>query len=202
MNAVLLDDHKLFSISVKMLLEEEQIFDKIECFDVVDDFEKHLSKEKTGILFADYSIPEVDMTQKIARWSQQYPSLKIIILSGIIDASAISELISKGAKAFLSKSASIKEIKDAVKWVMNNRVYISNDMKDAVLNATFTDHQRHFTPRENEIIYWIKKGKSIKEKSAILNLSEHTIIVHRRNIMRKANVKSINELIIKLNNTP
>ncbi|MCB2207347.1 MAG: LuxR C-terminal-related transcriptional regulator [Bacteroidetes bacterium] len=55
-----------------------------------------------------------------------------------------------------------------------------------------------FTAREFEIIKLIKEGLSSKHIGDKLFISPHTVDTHRRNILKKANKQSINELIIDL----
>jgi DNA-binding CsgD family transcriptional regulator len=49
--------------------------------------------------------------------------------------------------------------------------------------------------REKEILQWIAKGNNNKEIAAKLFLSEHSIITHRRNILRKSGCQNMIELI-------
>jgi DNA-binding CsgD family transcriptional regulator len=60
------------------------------------------------------------------------------------------------------------------------------------LNAV---HVAKFSKRENQIIKLIAEGYSSKEISDQLFISVHTVKTHRKNILRKANVKNMVELI-------
>ena len=51
------------------------------------------------------------------------------------------------------------------------------------------------TKREREILELIAKGKSNKDISALLFISKDTVSVHRKNLMRKLNVKNASGLI-------
>ena len=54
-----------------------------------------------------------------------------------------------------------------------------------------------FTEREIEVINLISQGDSVKEIGELLFISEHTVKTHRKNILRKANVKNIAHLVTK-----
>jgi len=56
-------------------------------------------------------------------------------------------------------------------------------------------HVAKFSKRENQIIKLIAEGYSSKEISDQLFISVHTVKTHRKNILRKANVKNMVELI-------
>ena len=49
-----------------------------------------------------------------------------------------------------------------------------------------------FSPRELEVLHWLKSGKTSWEMSGILEISERTVNYHVNNIMQKLN--AINRL--------
>ncbi|MEQ9425568.1 MAG: helix-turn-helix transcriptional regulator [Cyclobacteriaceae bacterium] len=49
--------------------------------------------------------------------------------------------------------------------------------------------------RENEILELLTCGKTSKEIAAQLNVSSHTIDTHRRNILKKTNMKNTTQLL-------
>jgi DNA-binding NarL/FixJ family response regulator len=53
-----------------------------------------------------------------------------------------------------------------------------------------------FTPRERELIRVIVKGYTNKKIGVYLNISEHTVSSHRKNILKKSNCHNFNELEI------
>ena len=55
----------------------------------------------------------------------------------------------------------------------------------------------HLTKRETEILSFIAKGYSGSEISKMLNLSEHTVRTHRKNILGKTNSRNSKELLKK-----
>ena len=56
------------------------------------------------------------------------------------------------------------------------------------------------TPREQEIFEQLLAGKSPKEIAHIFNVSNDTILAHQKNLYRKLDVHSINELLTKYSN--
>lgn len=55
-----------------------------------------------------------------------------------------------------------------------------------------------FTSKEQEILNYLVEGKSSKEIAKILNISKRTVENHRANMMRKAKVHSVTELLNKV----
>ncbi|MFT4203868.1 MAG: LuxR C-terminal-related transcriptional regulator [Chitinophagaceae bacterium] len=61
----------------------------------------------------------------------------------------------------------------------------------------FLPSEEIFSPREKEILKLIINGKTTKEIAEILYKSKHTINSHRKNILKKSEVKIVTQLIIK-----
>ncbi|MEN8125376.1 MAG: LuxR C-terminal-related transcriptional regulator [Bacteroidota bacterium] len=87
--------------------------------------------------------------------------------------------------SFLDKS-------DNVNWN-----FISDDLDREVFNEkVYSIYNRTFTKRERQVIKEIVKGNPNKFIADTLNVSEHTIATHRKNILRKSNCHNIEELVI------
>ena len=52
-----------------------------------------------------------------------------------------------------------------------------------------------FTSREKELLQFFAKGNNVEQTAKAFFLSKHTIISHRRAMMRKSKTKSIVELL-------
>lgn len=68
---------------------------------------------------------------------------------------------------------------------------------DVDYRKAFADHLDRFTLREKEILNHLCEGLTSHEIADILFISEHTVRTHRKNILKKAVVKSTAELVVK-----
>jgi len=80
---------------------------------------------------------------------------------------------------------------DNVNWEFKT----TNLMKDFFNQQVYKAYQNFFTKREKEIIVKMKKGLTNKEIGHKLNISEHTVATHRKNILKKGKCHSSEELI-------
>ena len=195
-NIIIFDDHKLFAKSFKLLLSTIVPDAFITLCASAEEVNQHI--DNTTILFTDYMMPGVDTLSLIQSLKAKNKNLKVIVVSGITNTGLIARILKNGVNGFLSKASEIDEIELGIKEVLAGSTYISREVQQEVMQALLHPKENIFTPRELEIIKLIKEGKSIKEKASILFLSENTIIVHRKNIMQKAGVKSVTELLAKL----
>lgn len=67
--------------------------------------------------------------------------------------------------------------------------------KPLYYDSYYTEKQTGLTSRELELLSLISSGKSSKEIAAILNISEHTVGTHRKNMLKKMNVGNTAELL-------
>ena len=84
---------------------------------------------------------------------------------------------------------------DIVKWHFE----IDNLDKDSFKRNIYDVYQGFFTEREMEIIIELNKGSKSKKIADKLNVSKHTIATHRKNILKKANVHTLDDLILFCN---
>ena len=105
-----------------------------------------------------------------------------------------------GVKCILTKGCSKQEILNAIHSIsMGNRFYC-NRILDQVMTRPETDEvtcePADLSPREFEVLQLITKGNRTTDIADKLNISVHTINSHRKNILRKLNLKSPTELIV------
>lgn len=72
-----------------------------------------------------------------------------------------------------------------------------NEPPVTIYKKTFYLHEEDklFTPREKEVLLWSAQGLTSKEIAGKLNISECTIINHRRNMQNKSNTANITQLV-------
>ena len=68
--------------------------------------------------------------------------------------------------------------------------------KNIITEYFYPDHEESsLSKREREIVGWLAEGYSSKRIADKLNLSESTVIIHRKNMLKKTNTKNVAELI-------
>lgn len=182
MNIILLDDHKLFGESLKMLLEEQE---EISCAYVskLQEFLKMIEKENYDIFLIDINLKE-DKTgfDLIKDLIEDNPKQKIIVLTSY-DLDNYKDMAFKlGVKDFINKSVEIDELLERIK-----NVYKGNYKK---IDKYIVDP---LTKREIEVLEELIKGSSKKDIAKKLFISERTLYNHIANIYDKLQSKNIVE---------
>lgn len=155
--------------------------------------------DEADVLILDISMPKKDGIETLKEFNQKQPSCKVIILSSYDDLKIIKEVMKLGAKGYLTKNCAGENIIEAVEAVYQGQEYFSDAVREKIFN-TFKDNPKlnqHavienpiLSPREIEIIILIALEYSGKEISEKLFISSHTVETHRKNIMKKLNIKS------------
>lgn len=196
-SALILDDHQLFAEALAGLIKSTGKFENVVFENDFKAIVTLLESQNASHLFIDYMMPNVNTMAEIRNFHLKYPKLKIIVVSSIINGNLVLQLQKAGANAFLSKNSNLDELTNAFKLVEAGKFFMSNDLKSEVIDLQFNSKKDLFTSREFEILHHIVNGDTIDETAEKLNLSKHTVVAHRRNMMEKMEVNSVPALIKK-----
>lgn len=206
-NIAILDDHQIVIDGLKLLLENEQdltvALSNTNGFALLGQLET--LDTRIDIALIDLTMPVISGYESSIMLKDQFPEIKIIILSMNNDAKTIYELIENAdIKGFLPKSVNKSELLEAIKKVNNGGNYFSEDILNELENCRINVIEKDglmLSTREIEIIKLISRGLTNKEIASELFISEFTVSTHRKNIFRKTkthNVASLLSLATKL----
>lgn len=194
---VIADDHSLFRDVVKKSIEEVpelQVVgtagDGLELLEV-------LRKSPADMIILDIVMPNlqgIEVTQQI---KNLYPDLKILILTMHKTKEHVVQALAAGADGYLVKENTYTDLIAAIDALRQGKTYISslisNLMADIIRRQTGGHQTRSpsepLTPREKEVLRLIADGKTSREIAALLDIAPLTVDHHRRNIMKKLNLK-------------
>ena len=123
---------------------------------------------------------------------QQKTGIPIIFLTGHGNIQMAVKAMKKGAFDFLTKPFNNQELIDKVQLAIraNKDRTILNQKHKKVEEKLKT-----LTPRETQILSAIAEGKQTKQIAASIGISINTAQIHRANLMKKMQAKSLGELI-------
>jgi two-component system, NarL family, nitrate/nitrite response regulator NarL len=160
------------------------------------------------ILLLDVSIPGGGIEAAYAIAANGFNG-KIVMLTVSERPSHVTAALEAGARGYLLKGASGKELVRAILAVHGGQVYVSPELAGLLLSGPLEHLKENiqirdrpiFTERENNIAEFLAQGKTNKEIAEILNLREKTIKHYMTNIFQKLGVRNRVEavLLIKKN---
>lgn len=195
------DDHKIVREGLKTLFEKQSGFVVVgEAANgrLTVSQAKQLSP---NIVIMDISMPELNGIEATRQILAQNSSIKIIVLSMHNDAHFVFEMLKSGAKGYILKECAFEEVVRAVKAVLNDKIYLSENISDTLvkdyISSKSGDSHSAFsklTAREREVLQMLSEGNNTKDIASRLSVSTKTIETHRLQLMSKLNVHSIAEL--------
>ena len=194
----LADDHQMLIEGMKAVLKTQFDFEIVGfSLNGVNLIEKGIAA-KADILIMDISMPEKDGLE-VLRELSQFPEMpfKVIVLSSYDDLKIVREVMQLGARGYLTKQCVGENIIEAILEVQNGQEYFCKIIRDKIFESFTKSHTEigineniSLTDREQVIIKLIALEYSGKEISEKLFISVNTVETHRKNLLKKLNIKT------------
>ena len=199
MNIALLDDHQLVRIGVATTLRNTKHTITISVATADELFDALHQGKPCDILLLDILLPGMNGIEVAKRMRNEYPKIKIIVLSVDSREYTLIQLLQIGIDGFVSKRGTQDEVVRAIDSVENgvpfygrDNAILIRDISDAKLNKQNT---AALTKRELEIIQACCDGLLGKEIAEKLNISLRAVNSHKTNIFNKLGISSSVELV-------
>jgi len=194
------DDHQMVIDGLVSILSQETELELATPVHNGQELIHAINKSIPDVILLDLNMPKLDGIEVLMILKERFPSIKVIILSSYNHPELIEEVKRLGAKGYLLKDTpypflrqSILNVAKGTNWIQN----ISNS--ESTMPSYYIDDfmkKYHLSKREVEIVSMIAKGCTSKEIGDSLFISEFTVTTHRRNILRKLNIKSLATLVL------
>ena len=203
-NILLVDDHNLIREGLKLILKKNKNFKIIgEASNGVEAI-RYIDKnaENIHVVMLDITMPELDGFEVAKIVRQNHPEIKILALTMHSEESYITKMINVGVHGYVLKDSNLEDLSTAIHTILEDKPYYSSDVSAIMINSLMNKDKKkqnneidNLTDREVQIIDLITEGFKSSEIADKLKLSTRTIEVHRRNLMKKLDVKNTAELV-------
>ena len=164
----------------------------VEAFPSAAEFLRSKLPDVASCLVLDIRLPGLsglDFQDELAKGNRRIP---IVFMTGHGDIPMTVKAMKAGAVEFLTKPFRDQDMLDAVSAALEqDRARRERDQTDAALAAAF-DSLRE---REREVMEHVTAGLMNKQIAAQMGLAEITVKLHRGNVMRKMNARSVADLV-------
>ncbi|PZU88249.1 MAG: DNA-binding response regulator [Shinella sp.] len=165
-----------------------------EAFESAATFLEKADVSRPGCLLLDVRLPGVsglDFQVQLERIGNRMP---IIFMTGFGDIPMSVRAMKAGAVDFLTKPFKEQDILDAVATAMERD---AQRRRENAHSAAVAALAQHLTPREREVMNAVVRGLMNKQIAFDLGISEVTVKLHRGNVMRKMEARSVADLVRK-----
>jgi DNA-binding NarL/FixJ family response regulator len=192
LKVLIVDDHRLMLQAIRASLSRHE---DIEIVGEADSGEKVLPLVgQTGpdAVLLDVRMPGMDGLTVLERLREQYPSIAVVMLSGIDDPVLVRAALERGAAAFVLKHVDSRDLGSALRQSVGGSIFRPLDLLN-VNQSAFED--AGLTKRELSILEELPAGGSNQEIAKRLFLAEQTVKFHLTNIYRKLGVATRTEAL-------
>ncbi|MEN4762246.1 response regulator transcription factor [Chryseobacterium sp. C39-AII1] len=195
-NIAIVDDHPIVIEGLKMMLNNQSIFNVVEAFTSGLEIINFVQSNEVDIILLDITLPDsngIELCKKIKMIS---PNTSVIMFSNRSERSIIMQCIQNGASGYLLKNTSIDELIDCIKGALSGNIVFCNETKEIISKLSQNEFIiPRLTKREKEILKMVAQGKTSAVIAEELFLSPLTVDTHRKNLLQKFRAKNSTELI-------
>ena len=190
-NVVLVGTNNLFRQGLRRLLDPSQFLVAGEARDLaaLDDL---LEEGSPDLVIADLNGCHEDDLEGLRALRSAYQDVRIVVLADELCLSDMARLLKAGADGYLVNELSAEAFSLSLLLVMKGEKalpstlagILANDSSDAG-NGALIKAQKHLTEREKQILKCLLQAYSNKHIARALNISEGTVKVHLKSLMKK-----------------
>jgi len=194
---LVVDDHPLFREGVIRTLGEEARLVVVGEADTATGAIETARETLPDIVLLDLKLPDEHGLAVVEALQREVPYSKVIVLTAVEDEDALLRALKQGARGYLLKGVSGGELRQVVLAVAAGETYVTPGMAGRLLRELTAGEgpspladTDDLTEREEAILQLVAQGKTNKEISAELFLSEKTVKHYMTNVLQKLHVRN------------
>jgi len=195
------DDHEIVRKGLRALLETRA---EVEVVGEAANGREALSKAaqyRPDLILLDLVMPGKDGLEVIKEIKNNFPSVKILVLTSYSEEEKLAQALKEGALGYLLKDSSPEELLEAIKEVSQGKTHLSPELAFRVIRlmtgkTTPLSNSEFLTKRELEVLNLLAQGLSDREIAQRLFISPRTVGTHVSNILTKLGVKNRTQAVL------
>lgn len=191
---LIIDDHSIVRTGLTVLLKgfysDCRVYEAGDGATAIEQLKQHAF----NLIIMDIQIPETNSFDLLEYINVKYPLANVLVFSMSAEAIYGARFIKAGAKGYLSKHASIEEVKEAIETVSQGKKYLSASLLDSLLTSKTQNPFDSLSSREFEIANLLLSGATVSEISNLLSVQPTTVATHKARIFEKLKISSLLQL--------
>lgn len=194
---IIIDDHTLFREGLQRLLVRHEI-DVVSSVSNGEDGIKSIKKLEPDIVLLDLRMPNINGIDVLKNIREHNKSLPVVMLTTSDDEKDLIEAFRNGASGYLLKDMEPDDLVVALRDVLKGETIVAPNLVQILAKfhqgddteINITNLIATLTPRENEILELLAEGQSNKLIAKNLGISDGTVKLHVKSILRKLEIHS------------
>jgi DNA-binding NarL/FixJ family response regulator len=190
------DDHPVFRNGLCTLLQSGKEFDCVATASDGEDAVRIAKNIRPNVAIIDVDMPKLSGIEAAKQIKAHNPSTAIVMLSAYRYDHYVLSSIRVGADSYMLKTIPPNELVDIIRKVSAGKKVYDIELTTNLLTKVIASQDKEsykaiqLHKREIEVLMLVAKGKTNKDISVDLNISEHTVGTHLVNIYRKLGAES------------
>jgi two-component system nitrate/nitrite response regulator NarL len=200
MKVYIIDDHALFRNGLVSLLESRKISAK--AASSPEQGLEEIPDLLIDIILLDLRMPSMSGLEVLKTLKERNEQTPVVILTTSTDENDLRDCLKYGAQGYLLKDMDPDELVDSLNEVATGSIIVTQDMTHVLVKALkneLTDSESSFellTKREKEVACQISGGHSNKVIARELGISDGTVKLHVKSILKKLSLSSRVEVAV------
>lgn len=194
-NIIIADDHAIVRKGLDLFLKFE---DEVRLVGEANDGEellKLLSKLKAEVILLDIDMPKMNGITALRALQEDFPDVRIVIMSMHPEEIYGPTVRKLGAQGYISKDADPKEVVNAIRVVAGGDLYFREDLYTVKTPQREKQRKIKLSSRESEVLKLLSIGKSNKDISEELGISDKTVSTYKQRLLNKLQARNVVDLI-------
>jgi len=191
MRLLLADDHALVRGGLRALLAEipevTEVLEAEDGHDVLAEVVLH----HPDVVLMDIAMPRLNGIDATTLVLAIAPKTRVLIVSMYQDEEYVWNALRAGASGYLTKSAVVEELHEALRAIRRGELFISPRLQRAIRR----DVQHGPTARQREILQLIADGMTSRQIAEALDIRLKTVESHRLQLMRRLDIHDVAGLV-------
>jgi two-component system nitrate/nitrite response regulator NarL len=191
LRVLIADDHPLFLFAIAHSVNSR---DELELVGQARTGREALAaalETRPDLAVLDVDMPDLNGLEVMKAFEKEGLAIKVLFVSGHLDAQVSYDLIEAGAAGVLDKSAMPDQIGDALVRISEGETVLAPTVQSALMRAVRDRRERPPTvlsPREGEVLKFLAAGLSAPQIARELHLSPSTIKTHLQRLYERLDV--------------
>lgn len=206
---LLVDDQSLICQGLKAMLELEPDLEVVGMAENGEAAIEQVAALQPDLVLMDVRMPVMDGRAATRAICQQFPNIKVIVLSTFDDDEYISDSIRAGAKGYLLKDMLSEELVQAIRLAHRGYTQLGPGLLEKLIanipnskvdkSKAASPDLTPLTPREQDVLRLISDGSTNREIAEQLHIAEGTVKTHVTHLLDRLNLRNRAQLAIYAN---
>jgi DNA-binding NarL/FixJ family response regulator len=198
----IVDDHPVFRLGLMRTLEREPDMTVAWEIGSASELMQKMSASPVHAVLMDLNLgPGEDSLASTRALIHRHPSVKVIVISALLDAEAAAAAKAAGASGYIPKDFTVGDTAAAIRAIVSSR---ASEMVFADF-LTFRAGDRRprvaaygLTRREQEVLTELRRGRTNREIASRLGVSIATVNKHVQQVLKKLKVRNRGQAVARL----